>query len=223
MLAYNQKIINAYQANRNIEQALPMAAYMKDNFAFFGIKSPERKEINKVFFKENGLPAYSELRNIVVELYEQPQRELHYFAQELVFKCKKQWQSDLLDLLELMLIGNAWWDTVDFIASTLVGNFFTKFPELMLEKTAEWNASPNFWLIRTSIIFQLKYRKKTNQDLLLAYILPHCHQKEFFIQKAIGWALREYSKTDARFVKGFVEATPELAALSKREALRLIV
>ena len=212
----------AYEAQADSSKSIAMQAYMKNNFAFFGIKAPDRRAIDKAFFKQYGSPTYAELPDLVRGLYAEPQRELHYFAMELVAKHKKNWQPDLLPLLEFMLVTNSWWDSVDFIAGTLVGDFFKKYPELMLTKTANWNDSTNFWLVRSSIIFQLKYKKNTDTDLLFTYILPHCYSKEFFIQKAIGWALREYSKTDALQIKGFVEATPELPALSKREALRLM-
>ncbi len=219
---YLEKIKTLLYANADALAATPMQAYMKDKFGFLGINAPRRKELMKAFFAENGLPSYDEMPNLVRELFAEPHREFHYFAIEIVFRLKKQWQADLLPLLEWMIVTNSWWDSVDGISSQLVSPFFEKFPQFIPAKTDEWNGSANFWLVRVSIIYQLSYGKKTDTDLLFAYILPHCGSKEFFVQKAMGWALRQYSRTDAYAVKSFVEATPELPALSKREALRLL-
>ena len=127
----------------------------------------------------------------------------------------------MINLMEYMIVKKSWWDTVDHAASDLTGPYFKLFPEQIIKITGRWNGSDNFWLQRSSIMFQKKYRKDTDTLLLSKYILLHTDSKEFFIQKAIGWALREYGKTDQAWVKRFVQQN-KLSPLSKREALKSI-
>ena len=108
-----------------------------------------------------------------------------------------------------MILNKSWWDTVDYIASNLVGVHFQKYPDLMYPVTEKWMNSGNIWLQRTSLLFQLKYKKKTDVMLMTNYIQQLQGSKEFFINKAIGWILREYSKTDGDWVRDYVE-TPIL-------------
>ena len=137
------------------------------------------------------------------------------YSNELAKKAEKE----RIDLYEFMLLNKSWWDTVDFIASNLVGVHFQKYPDLIYPVTEKWMNSGNIWLQRTSLLFQLKYRQKTDVKLMSDYIQRLQGSKEFFINKAIGWILREYSKTDAEWIKKFV-GNHQLAPLSKREALK---
>jgi 3-methyladenine DNA glycosylase AlkD len=121
--------------------------------------------------------------------------------------------------MEYCLVHMSWWDSVDGIASEWLGLYFKTFPEQIIPVTSKWIASNNIWLQRSCILFQKTYKKTTDIQLLGKYILHCSHSKEFFIQKAIGWALREYSKTDSNWVTAFVAKNP-LAPLSKREALK---
>jgi 3-methyladenine DNA glycosylase AlkD len=121
--------------------------------------------------------------------------------------------------IEKLVTTKSWWDTVDFLASNAAGPWFRKFPEKKSEITSRWNASENFWLQRMSILFQLKYKAETDTKILRSYILPLMESKEFFIRKAIGWALREYAKTDPKFVSKLVKELP-LSPLSKKEAMK---
>lgn len=124
-------------------------------------------------------------------------------------------------MMEFCLTHKSWWDSVDHIASEWLGSYFKQFPEKIAAVTGKWNRSDNIWLQRSSIMFQKSYKKDTDTVLLASYIL-HCKDSdEFFIRKAIGWALREYSKTDPGWVKKFVQQQA-LSPLSKREALKRI-
>jgi 3-methyladenine DNA glycosylase AlkD len=105
-----------------------------------------------------------------------------------------------IKLIEYCLQQKSWWDSVDGIASDWLGPYFKLFPEQIVPVTSQWNKSKNMWLQRSSIMFQKAYKKDTDTTLLSRYILNCAHSKEFFIQKAIGWALREYSKTDPEWV-----------------------
>lgn len=149
------------------------------------------------------------------------ERELQYFAIELLIKTKKQWTVEDVTLIEYLVTHKSWWDTVDFLAAIIAGAWFKKFPEHIKPVTEKWNTSENIWLQRTSILFQLKYKKDTDLKLLSKYIKRLFSSNEFFVQKAIGWILREYSKTDPVMVQKFVD-TEKLMPLSKREALKVI-
>jgi 3-methyladenine DNA glycosylase AlkD len=223
MTEYTQNLINCLAGYANEENAAPMAAYMKHHFVFYGIKSPARKEILKAFYKANGLPTTEEAMNkIIRELWAQPQRELHYAAIDIVERSKKQWSEDTIILIEELLVKQSWWDSVDTIAAHLVGDYFLKYPEKKEEITEKWIISENKWLRRTAIIFQLSYKKATDTRLLADYICICMHEKEFFIAKAIGWALRQYARTNAAWVQDFV-ARHDLQPLSQREALKHLV
>jgi 3-methyladenine DNA glycosylase AlkD len=140
---------------------------------------------------------------------------------ELLEKYKKMWAEDMIELFEKLIVTKSWWDSVDYMSSALVSVYFKKYPQQIKPVTESWMASGNMWLQRVSLIFQLTYRKETDTELMFHYMRQLTHSKEFFIQKAIGWALRQHAKTDADLVKQFVENT-KLAPLSKREALKHI-
>ena len=195
--------------------------YMKDQFEFFGIKAPLRRALFKQFWAENTPPQYNELSDHVWELWLEPEREFQYYAIELLEKYKKTWAEDIIALFEKLIVTKSWWDSVDYISSALVSVYFKKYPHQIIPITERWMASGNMWLQRVCLIFQLTYRKQTDTELMFNYMRQLNHSKEFFIQKAIGWALRQHARTDADVVRQFVENT-YLALLSKREALKHI-
>lgn len=217
--AYINKIAYKFKRHANPENAVPMKQYMKNRFEFFGIKSPERKIIFKKFFTENGLPEFTELEEIVCKLFQKREREFQYFAIELCGKFKKHWQEETLSLFEEMATTKSWWDSVDYIRGVCLKDYFLRFPDTSYKITQRWIDSQNIWLGRLSIIFQLGYKDKTDIELLKRNILQLKNSDEFFVQKAIGWALRDYARCDAEFVKKFV-AENDLKPLSRREALK---
>jgi 3-methyladenine DNA glycosylase AlkD len=218
---YTTKLITLLSANTDAEKAHAMSAYMKNNFPFFGIKSPARVVLLKQFLTENAPPQYSEVLEVVSELFNQPQRELHYCAIQILEKRKKEWRKQDIDFFDKLLMTNSWWDSVDTISSALVGEYFIKYPEQIGPITEKWMASNNIWMQRVCLIFQLSYKNKTDFALLTEYTLRLKDSNEFFIQKAIGWALREYAKREPAKVKHFIENNT-LKPLSKREALKHI-
>jgi 3-methyladenine DNA glycosylase AlkD len=121
--------------------------------------------------------------------------------------------------MEYLIVTKSWWDTVDSIAGGPVGLHFKRYPEVLLTTLARWRQSENFWLRRTCILFQLDYKKETDFTLLCDIIRENLGSKEFFINKAIGWALRQYARVDAEAVRSFAESTP-LHPLSRREAMK---
>jgi 3-methyladenine DNA glycosylase AlkD len=215
---YIQPLIIAFEKAGNQQKAEAAKAYLRNQFEFYGILSPLRRTISKNYMKQV-LPDYNHLQQIVKQLYDLPQRELHYFAMELTAVFHKQWDEKIIGLIEYMIVSKSWWDTVDYIACDLAGLYFKKFPGSVKNITSRWNSSGNMWLVRSSLLFQKKYKKDLDTILLTSYILPHTSSKEFFIQKVIGWVLREYAKTNELWVKDFVKKN-SLAPLSKREALK---
>ena len=194
--------------------------YLRDQFDFFGIKSPEQKQVFRAILRPvKQLPA-AEVRQIVSEAWTQPQREFQYFALYVIEKYHKTLPDNFIDDLESCITTRSWWDTVDWLAK-LTGRHFRHYPTLIRSTTFGWMSSENIWLQRVCLIFQLFYRDETDVDLLFGFIRQLRHSKEFFIQKAMGWALRQHSCVDAQTVVDFVE-THELPALTRREALRLL-
>jgi len=138
-----------------------------------------------------------------------------------VQKTLKAKAPEFIEFLEELILANSWWDTVDWI-SKLVGMHFKRFPQLIVPVTERWMDSGNFWLQRVCLIFQLSYKEKTDADLMFKYVRRVADSKEFFLQKGAGWALRQYSRTNPEAVREFLAST-RLSALTKREAMRLIL
>jgi 3-methyladenine DNA glycosylase AlkD len=196
-------------------------AYMRNQFSFIGMDTISRREIFKKFISNYGLPAYEDLSTIIIECWGL-EREMQYCAIELAAKFRKDWDVSFIEIIHFCIVNKSWWDSVDAIASQLSGPYFKKFPTKIKPVTGTWNRSGNIWLQRSSLLFQLKYRDTTDNALLSKYILRLSGSREFFIQKAIGWILREYSKTNPRWVKAFVSENP-LKPLSIREALKNMI
>lgn len=212
----------AFQENSNPENAFAMAKYMRNHFTFFGMKTEERRQIFKDIWKENQDEVTDNSREIALNLYSKPERELQYCGIEILIKqLKGNYKKEDIQLIEKLIITNSWWDSVDTIAKNILGEYLLEYP-LETEKVIErFSNSDNMWLNRSAILFQLGYKQKTNFDLLKSECKKHKNSNEFFIQKAIGWALREYAKTNPEAVRNFV-ANTNLKTLSKKEALKNI-
>lgn len=208
--------------NANREVAIPMENYMKNNFTFLGIKTDERRAIFKRNCEKHKDEIKSNFRAISWELFTKKEREFHQCAIDLIIKeIKKKYVIDDIQLIEKMLITHSWWDSVDTLAKYLLGNYLLQFPEKKLEVIESFSNSKNMWLNRSAIIFQLDYKANTDFDLLKSECEKHKYSNEFFIQKAIGWALRDYSRFNPSGVTNYVNST-NLKPLSQREALRNI-
>jgi len=217
---YLKEIKKIYAANANATIAKGAKAYLLNQFEFYGIKTPLRRKICKEFYKKYPIKDHAELSNLIKECYAAPQREIHYFAIELLGYHHKIWSPKTILLIEWMITHQSWWDSVDSTNSFVISKFFLKFPEQIEITTSKWNNSSNKWLQRMSLLFQLNYKAKTNTTLLTEYIENCQLEEDFFIRKAIGWALRAYAYTDAKWVIQFVKSHPQLSTLSKREALK---
>jgi 3-methyladenine DNA glycosylase AlkD len=210
-----------FEKHADPAQAAPMKKYMRDQFEYLGIKSPQFKVLFKQYLSEHGLPPVTDLDQIVRELWLLPQREFQYLGVSLMSRLENQLLPKSTKTIEYALTHKSWWDTVDSIAGGTVGTHFRRFPDVRERYLTKWRASDNFWLRRATILFQLGYKKETDFGLLCDIIRENLDSKEFFINKAIGWALRQYARTDPKAVRIFVKATP-LHPLSRREAVKQI-
>lgn len=215
------QIIDIFKYNENKENAVSMKKYLKDNFEFLGIKKPERSKLQKEYIKERSKDKNINT-DIVKKLWEMDEREFQYLALDYLVKNKKKLNKENINLIEYLIVTKSWWDTVDIIATHLVGQMCQTHKELIEEYIIKWSTSENMWLRRTAILFQLKYKENVDTKLLTQII--HCNNlsKEFFINKAIGWMLREYSKTNPKWVKEFID-TNELSRLSVREGSKYLI
>lgn len=196
-----------------------MKRYMRDQFPFFGIPSPLRKDLSRQTIRSFGLPENEGLIQLCQDCFAQDQREFQYFVQDALRPlAAKRLSPDWLPVLEQLILTRSWWDTVDFLAPKLAGPILLRFPDQALEWHERWIASDNFWLQRSAILLQLDYKSKTNPDLLFSHILRRKDSQEFFVQKAAGWALRQYARTNPHAVRSFLEGHPDLPRLTLREA-----
>lgn len=221
MHSYVTSLKALFEQNANPSQAGPMKKYMRDQFEYLGIKSPQFKVLMKDFLAANGMPPARDLDVILRDLWALPQREFQYVATSLLGRSEKELPASFIKTIEYLLVTKSWWDTMDTISGSTLGVHFRRFPDIRTKYLAKWRASDNFWLRRACILFQLNYKKETDFALLCEIICENLNSKEFFINKAIGWSLRQYARTDLKAVKKFVKATP-LHPLSRREALKHI-
>ena len=221
-MTFITELENTFAANAKAENALPMAKYMKDLFPFYGIKTDERRAILKSVCKKHQAEIDSNARTIAWELFLKKERELQYCGIEIIMKSlKNNYIIEDIVWIEQLLITNSWWDSVDTISKYILGSYLKQFPTEIATVVQRFSNAENMWLNRSVILFQLGYKSTTDFNLLQSLCLKHSHSNEFFIRKAIGWALREYAKTDPDAVRKFVLQS-NLKPLSKKEALKNI-
>ncbi|KAK2148153.1 hypothetical protein LSH36_512g02037 [Paralvinella palmiformis] len=211
----------------NPADAQPMKKYMRNQFEYFGVKTPKRKEIMKQVFHTMTDPSSGEVLSVAKLLWTRDQRELHYCAVDILIKYKSLLASNAqicaqsANVVRHLLTEKSWWDTVDLLASNVVGHMASTQPSHMKPLLDKWITTDNMWLRRTAILHQLKYKGNTDEMTLFRYCMKCSDEDEFFIRKAIGWALREYHKTNPGAVRDFVaEHKNRLAPLSVKEALK---
>ena len=217
--SYLQNFAETLAQNGDPRIAEGAAAYMRNQSEFYGIPAPGRRKIQKEFLRNEGIPPYTLWKPFTESCWEYPYREVQYFGMEVSARFIPLSSPDDLIILEFMITRKSWWDTVDYIAANLAGRFFRFHPELARASTLKWMDSKNLWLQRSALLFQLSYKSDTDILLLLDYITELSSENEFFIRKAIGWALRQLSKTHPEVVRNFVETHP-LKPLSRKEALK---
>ena len=206
---------------KNDENAYFMSKYMKNNFSFYGIKTPERRAILKELITTYSDQIKLHLIPLCFAFFEKDEREWHQMGIDLLLRFKSQISKDDAIHLQHLILSKSWWDSVDIISTNLIGPLFKTHPELVKDFIPKWRNHSSFWINRTCIIFQLKYKEAVDTELLRDLIVQFHTSKEFFIQKAIGWMLREYTRTNPEWVISITQEI-DLKPLSKREALRLL-
>ncbi|MBU0528573.1 DNA alkylation repair protein [bacterium] len=203
-------------------KARQMQAYMKTDQPFYGVQSKLRKQIFREAIKKYPITSREEWETVIIELWEGTHREEMYQALEVAERYKIYHYESAWTLFETLLRSATNWDTVDWLSSNLIGQLVFKYRHFE-KQLEEWSEDKNFWVRRASLLAHLKHKEKTNIKLLSQTILKLAHEKEFFIRKAIGWVLRQYSYTDPVWVIQFVNKYEDkLSGLSKREALKAI-
>ena len=201
-----------------------MQAYMKSEMPYLGIQAvPFRKAANAVL-AACPLDSFEDWRDAVFELWRKARfREERYAAIELVGygKYREFRTLDALPIYEEMIVTGAWWDLVDSIASHRLGELLRRYPREMRPILRDWAVSDDIWKRRSAILAQLGFKHETDLKLLYACIRPSLDRPEFFLRKAIGWALRQYAWTDPKEVTRYVrDHESRLSPLSRREALK---
>lgn len=223
MNAYFDDLSKRLELVSDASRVTAMENYLKNKFPFLGVMSGPRKEVMRAW--KSTLPiqmSRSETWDFIRELWQKDEREYHQLALDwmLTWNMKSFEKSDI-EHIYFILNNQSWWDTVDGIAVHIVGKYAKKFPEEMPKIISEWMAHPSFWLNRTCLLYQLKYKEKTDLGLQQGYIHALKWNKEFFIQKAIGWSLREISKWNPEWVRAVVQQE-ELKGLAYREAMKYV-
>ena len=202
-----------------------MQAYMKSAMPYYGVTSPQVDAICKKVFAENRFTSCIEWRAAVLELWRDARRrEERYVAIRLVSlkRHRECWSPEIMPMLEEMIVSGAWWDYVDALAQ-VVGELLRLHPKQIRPLMRAWSKDANLWKRRVSIICQLSFKRDTDLELLYANIEPNLSDRDFFIRKAIGWALRQYAWTNPLEVTRYVrDHEARLSGLSRREALKNI-
>jgi 3-methyladenine DNA glycosylase AlkD len=201
------------------ERAVVMAAYMKTDMPFYGVSSPNRRPIARELKQLYPAGSATEYRDNVRLLWALPHREEKYLAIDYALSFKKLITFEQIGLYQQMVVEGAWWDFVDAIASDLVGRVVLIDRARMRPTLEAWIDHDDMWLRRTALLAQIRHKTATDEAMLFDFCRRRAHEKEFFIRKAIGWALREYARANPEAVRGFLrDYEAQLSGLSRREA-----
>ena len=214
------RLVRVYGGARDPGRAPAMASYMRDQFPFLGIQSPAQRLLAREVLAGLARPAEEDLRDVAEGCWALPEREYQYFACGLLRRHARVCSAGFLATARFLVVTKPWWDTVDALAAHLVGPLVSAHPALVSTMDG-WAVESDKWLVRTAILHQLRYKERTDAPRLFRYCTRQAGHPDFFIRKAIGWALREYAKTDPAAVRAYV-AGHRLAPLSTREALKTL-
>jgi len=209
-----------FEPARDRAKAAAMSAYMRDQFKFFGIQKPDRERITRAAAAGFDDPTQTDLAAVALGAWARDEREYQYAAVWYLRRNIDGCGPGFLDIVRRLIINRSWWDTVDDLAANVVGPLVSAHPDLRATLD-RWVDGDDLWLARTAILHQLKYGDETDPEVLFDYCLRRAGDPDFFARKAIGWALRQYARTDPDAVAAFVaDHDPALSPLSKREALK---
>lgn len=214
------EIIDCLEARADNVRALDMSKYMKNKFKFFGVAASERNEIWKPYFKEAKKTKKIDWDFIEI-CFKHDKRECQYTAAYYLKYMQRFLVEDDIPKLKELVLAKSWWDTVDIldkVIGSIIYNNKNLHPIIL-----EWSKDDNIWLRRVAIDHQLLRKENTDEQLLEKILINNLNHKEFFVNKAIGWALRDYSKTNPQWVRNFIEVHKEnMASLSIREASKYL-
>lgn len=214
-------IKDLFEKNKHQENAIKMSQYMKNQFLFYGIVAPQRKNLYKEFLKK-------EKRTRTIDwlfldlCFLDDHREFQYLVYDYLLALKKYLTYEDILTIQKYIQTKSWWDTVDIFSKIIgyIGLHDIRVDQLMIQ----WSTNPDMWLRRVAIIHQLGYKDKTSTDILKIIIINNLGSHDFFINKAIGWSLRDFSKTNPQWVKTFIEQyKKQMNKLSIKEGSHYII
>jgi 3-methyladenine DNA glycosylase AlkD len=223
--------VGALEPLADPQRAAPMAAYLRGQFPFLGIGTPARTAALRSAWTALPTPSAGELGAAAEALWALPQREYQYAACDLLGRFLRPSTgltaaAELLEgsgatggVVERLITTRSWWDSVDSLRSVAVGPLVAANPRLVAVPD-RWIEADDRWLVRSAIVHQLGYHERTDAARLFAYCARRAADREFFIAKAVGWALRTYARTAPDAVRAFVTGHPQLSPLARREALK---
>jgi 3-methyladenine DNA glycosylase AlkD len=217
-------LCEALRAAGDPVKAPVMQAYMKSKMPYLGVQLPSLRKVAKAVFALYPLATFEVWHGTVLALWRRARyREERYAAIELIRypKYRKFRTLDALPIYEEIITAGAWWDFVDAIATRPLGELLRNHPVEMAATLRQWALSDDIWKRRSAILAQLNFKADTDLELLYDCIEPSLESKEFFLRKGIGWALRQYARTDAKEIVRYVRRyESRLSPLTKREALK---
>lgn len=210
-------MIERFRRQVNPSIAAGQEAYLRHQFKFIGLKTPVRRDLQKDYLKEKCKNQVIDWE-FVFELWDLDEREFQYLAADYLVKMAKFAELADLEKLKKLIESKSWWETVDTL-DEVVGTIVLYYPEQGKSTMLDWSKDENFWTRRVAINFQQKWKSQTDRQLLAKIIVNNFGSDEFFINKAIGWSLREFAKTDAAWVREFLSAyAGKMSNLSVKEA-----
>ena len=219
-----EHVRNSLSLLRDSELAAGMAAYMKTEMPFYGVQKPLRVPILREIKKNFAPRDLSEYEACVLALWAQPHREEKYMAINYADSFQQFKVKDAIPLYERLIREGAWWDLVDPVSADLVGEAYLVERKSMKPLINKWSKDKDMWIRRCSLLAHLHHKDVTDEDQLFSLCLNLSSENEFFIRKAIGWALREYSKTAPKAVGKFLKSNrSQLSPLSNREGAKHLI
>lgn len=213
-------LAEAYEGAADEDVAAGMSAYMRDQFEFHGIKARQRRALDRtVTSRGPSRPAHHYLVNVARDCWERPQREFQYFAVDYLRGHPRRLDPPFVELAREFVTTKSWWDTVDALAGGVIGPFLAFHGRM--DVMDGWIRDDDIWVVRSALLCQLTFKEDTDVERLFTYCLLRAGDTDFFVRKAIGWALRQYARTDPVAVRRFVVANEAvLSPMSRREALK---